>query len=97
MPSAITFPWFKPSSRSVESFSASRCVMYGGRTLQHCLARNLPEDALAQRLLRHAPRIERSERPDDIRHTSFTTHMRRSNGRVVEDSVNVGQIELLNV
>ncbi len=58
---------------------------------------DLPEDAFAQRLLRHAPRVERSQRPDDVRNTGFTTNMRSGDRRVIEYRVNVGQTELVDV
>src|SRR5688572_9912273 len=71
--------------------------MHGRRALEHCLARDLPKETLAQRLLRHAPRIQRAEWPDDVWNTGVTTSTCSHDGRMVKDRVNVGQGEVSDV
>ena len=73
------------------------CVMYCRSVMHYSFARNLPEESLAQRLLRHAPRIERSEWPHDVRNPGLLTHMRGRYGRVIEHGMNVGEVEALNI
>src|SRR6185503_10152544 len=59
--------------------------------------RDLPEETLAQRLLRHAPRIERPQRSNNIWNTALLTNMRRRHGRMIEDCMNMGEAKALNV
>src|SRR6185295_7971040 len=71
--------------------------MHSRGVVHYSSTRDLPEDTLAQRLLRHTPRIERSERPNQIRHTPLLTGVRSGHGRVIEDRMNMGQIKVINI
>src|SRR5690349_13758503 len=78
-------------------FFTFRRVMHRGRALQHALAGNLPEQAFAQRLLRHAPRIECAERTNQIWNSLSPASTRRRHRRMIEHCMHVRQIELSNV
>src|ERR1043165_303830 len=69
----------------------SRCMVH------YYPAGDLPEQTLAQRLLRHTPRIQRSERPDNVWNTAFLTDMRGRYGRVIEDRVNMAHAKVTNI
>ncbi len=71
--------------------------MNRSRTSQHALAGKLPEQKLAQRLLFHAPGIERAQRPDDIRDMTLTTSGCRGQASVIENCVDVNHVKFVDV
>src|SRR5688500_10966718 len=52
---------------------------------------------LAHRLLLHAPRVECSQRPHDVRHARMATSTRGGNGSMIEDGMNVDQVKVFHV
>src|SRR5438128_2393768 len=69
-------------------------VVDGSGRSQHAFARNLPEQKLAPGLLFHTPRIERAQRPDDIRDVMLPASGGRGDARMIENCVNVNYVKI---